>query len=113
MKSLSKKRVLIIVACVIILLLFLFIGNFWLINTEKNHTKVEQEKEQFRKNGTLPQKQYSSENWLVRYVLIQKENEKIDKKIGAIETRIGGLQKQNNYFQQNIDAIKLYIIGEN
>lgn len=49
---------------------------------------------------------------LVRYSMIQKQNEKIDKKIGVVESRIGGLENQNSTYQQNINTYQQYILEE-
>lgn len=51
---------------------------------------------------------------LVRYAMIQEENKKIDKKISAVEAKIGGLEKQNSNYQESINKYKTeYILEEN
>jgi len=49
---------------------------------------------------------------VVRYGMIQKENEKIDKKIGVVETRISGFENQNSTYQQSINTYQQYILEE-
>jgi hypothetical protein len=56
MKSLYRKRVLIIIVFIIVSLLVILIGNFWWFDLEKNHKRIEQQKKDVIDKGVYPQK---------------------------------------------------------
>jgi len=51
---------------------------------------------------------------LIRFARIQEENKKIDKNIAEVETKIKGLEKQNNSYQNSINEYRnQFILEEN